>query len=148
MYHTLVDGDYLLLLGNVFYRNPQAGDIVVAGKASFKNGEPIVKRIIATEGQEVDIDFNSGIVYVDGKPLEEPYTFTPTNLPEGTEFPLTVSEGCVFVMGDNRNASKDSRDPEIGLIDEREIIGKAILLFFPGTDHGKTERQFSRIGAL
>lgn len=148
MYNTLVDGDYLLLLGNVFYTTPKRGDIVVISKASFDNGMPIIKRIIATEGQQVDIDFEAGIVYVDGQALEEPYTFTPTNQGEGVEFPLTVEDGCVFVLGDNRNISKDSRNPEIGLIDTREILGKAIFLFMPGTDGGSLPQQFYRIGAL
>lgn len=148
MINTLVDGDYLLLLSSTFYRTPNQGDIIVASKASFKDGEPIVKRVIATEGQTVDIDFEAGIVYVDGEALKEDYTYTPTNVYEGTNFPLTVDEGCVFVMGDNRNISKDSRNPEIGLIDCREILGKAILLFIPGTNKGTVPRQFYRIGGL
>lgn len=145
---TLRDGDYLLLVGNLFYREPECGDIVVVSKESFENGKPIVKRVIATEGQTVDIDFESGVVYVNGVALEETYTNTPTNIDEGMEFPLTVDEGCVFVMGDNRNDSRDSRSPEIGQVDCREILGKAVLLLFPGTDGGRVERDFSRIGAL
>lgn len=148
MYDTLVDGDYLLLMNNTFYREPQQGDIIVAGKQGFDDGVPFVKRVIATEGQVVDIDFKSGIVYVDGKPLEEEYTYTPTNISEGVEFPLEVEPGHVFVMGDNRNKSKDSRDPEIGLVDTREILGKVIFLFMPGTNGGKQEPDFSRIGVL
>ena len=148
MNNTLLDGDYLLLLGDVFYRNPQPGDVIVASKDSFDNGAPIVKRVIATEGQEVNIDFQSGIVYVDGVALDEPYTMTPTNNPEGIAFPLVVEEGCIFVMGDNRNASKDSRDPEIGQIDRREILGKVIFLFFPGTNKGTHRMDFSRIGVV
>ena len=154
MNHTLLDGDYLLLLGDVFYRNPEQGDIIVASKDTFDNGAPIVKRVIATEGQIVDIDFKQGVVYVDGKPLDEPYTWTPTNLDEGVKFPLEVDEGCIFVMGDNRNGSKDSRSPEIGLVDTREILGKVIFLFLPGTngtDHKgnpNEPRDFTRIGVV
>ena len=148
MLNTLVDGDCLLLLSNVWYWEPKQGDIVVASKDSFDNGEPIIKRIIATEGQTVDIDFERGVVYVDGVALEEPYTLTPTNQEEGVKFPLTVDKGCIFVMGDNRNISKDSRDPEIGQIDCREILGKAIFLCFPGTNDGEIQRQFDRIGVL
>jgi len=148
MNDTLVHGDYLLLINNVLYTNPKQGDIVVAAKSSFKEGEPIIKRVIATEGQSVDIDFDAGIVYVDGVALEEPYTKTPTNIFEGVEFPLTVEEGCIFVMGDNRNESKDSRSPEIGLIDEREVLGKAIFLFLPGKDLETKQMNFKRIGAL
>ena len=148
MYSTLWDGDWLLLVSGSFYREPEYGDIIVACKDSFNDGEPIIKRVIATEGQTVDIDFEAGIVYVDGIALEEAYTYTPTNYPEGMVVPLVVEEGCIFAMGDNRNNSRDSRDPSIGQIDKREILGKAIFLVFPGTDEGRQERDFSRIGAL
>ena len=148
MYRTLVDGDYLLLVSNVLYRQPEQGDIVVASKKSFDGGKPIVKRVIATEGQTVDIDFDAGIVYVDGKALEESYTYTPTNLEEGISFPVTVEQGHVFVLGDNRNHSRDSRSAEIGQLDQREILGKAVFLFMPGTNEGKDPRDFGRIGVL
>lgn len=148
MNNTLLDGDYLLLIGDMFYRNPQPGDVIVASKDSFDNGAPIVKRVIATEGQEVDINFQTGIVYVDGVALDESYTMTPTNNPEGVSFPLVVEQGCIFVMGDNRNASKDSRDPEIGQIDRREILGKVVFLFFPGTNQGTHKLDFGRIGVV
>ena len=148
MMDTLRDGDSLLLISNIFYRNPKYGDVIVASKDSFKDGEPIIKRVIATEGQTVDIDFEAGIVYVDGKALEEPYVRTATNLKEGVQFPLTVSEGCVFVMGDNRNDSLDSRSLQIGQIDRREILGRVLFLAFPGSDPNTRQRDFSRIGAL
>lgn len=148
MYRTLVDGDYLLLVSNVLYRQPEQGDIVVASKKSFDGGKPIVKRVIATEGQTVDIDFDAGIVYVDGKALEESYTYTPTNLEEGISFPVTVEQGHVFVLGDNRNHSRDSRSVEIGQLDQREILGKAVFLFMPGTNEGNEQRNFARIGVL
>jgi signal peptidase I len=148
MQNTLIDGDYLLLIGKPFYTQPAYGDVIVAAKDSYGNGTPIVKRIIATEGQLVDIDFETGVVTVDGEALSEPYIKNLTTLFEGTRFPLRVEPGCVFVMGDNRMNSKDSRDPIIGQIDTREILGKAIVLFLPGTDGGKTDRDYSRIGAL
>jgi len=151
MNRTLLHGDYILLLGNIFYQEPAYGDIVVVSKDSFDDGAPIVKRVIATEGQTVDIDFDAGIVYVDGKPLDEPYTNTPTNTNGGMTFPLEISEGCIFVMGDNRNKSKDSRYPEIGMVDKREVLGKAIFLILPGDpdgSRGPEERDMSRIGAL
>lgn len=146
MYNTLVDGDRLVLVSNVLYRNPKQGDVIVASKQSFKDGECIIKRIIATEGQTVDIDFQEGVVYVDGVGLREDYTYTMTNLDEGMRFPLEVPEGCVFAMGDNRNASMDSRNPQIGFIDEREILGKAVFLMMPGTHGGTEEAQYDRIG--
>ena len=148
MYSTLLDGDYLLLVSNLFYKRPEQGDIVVISKESFDDGAPIVKRIIATEGQIVDIDFESGVVYVDGIPQDEPYTNTPTNREEGMAFPILVEKDCYFVLGDNRNSSRDSRYPGIGQIDRREILGKAIFLILPGTDEGLTERDFGRIGAI
>ena len=147
MYDTLCDGDRLLVLNRIFYRNPKQGDIIVASKDSFRNGECIIKRVIATEGQEVDIDFTTGTVYVNGVALKEPYLYSDTKRPEGMEFPLVVDKGCVFVMGDNRMDSKDSRDPEIGLIDEREIVGKVIFLLMPGRNaQGKID--YSRIGVI
>ncbi len=148
MNDTLVDGDYLLLMNSVLAGEPRQGDIVVIGKYAYKEGEPIIKRVIATEGQWVQIDFFSGVVYVDGNPLEEPYTKTDTNLFEGVEFPVQVKQGHVFVMGDNRNESKDSRSLEIGQINKQEILGKALLLVFPGPDVETFERNFKRIGVI
>ena len=148
MYDTLWDGDYLLLVSEAFCGEPKPGDIVVISKQGFENGKPIVKRVIATEGQQVDIDFDEGLVYVDGKPLEEPYLKQLTTNDEGTVFPLTVAEGCIFVLGDNRAVSLDSRSPQIGQIDRREVLGKAVFLLLPGTHHGEHPRDFSRIGRI
>lgn len=148
MNQTLVDGDYLLLLSNTFYRDPKPGDVVVISKKTFDDGSPIVKRIIAMEGQTVDIDFATGAVYVDGRELEEAYITGCTFSNGGMHFPLEVEEGCIFVMGDNRNVSRDSRYVEIGFIDTREVLGKAIFLMIPGTDHGHAPRDFGRIGVI
>ncbi|MBO5891426.1 MAG: signal peptidase I [Oscillospiraceae bacterium] len=150
MKNTLVDGDYLLLLSNVFYREPKQGDIVVISKDSFDNGAPIVKRVIATEGQFVR--FLEGKVYVGDSPdlenmqlLEEPYVSSPMLDTDGV---VKVQEGYIFVMGDNRSGSKDSRDPVIGQIDKREVLGKVIFLMLPGTDKGHEAPDYSRIGAV
>ena len=150
MFSTLVDGDYLLLINRPLCGELEQGDIVVASMERFKDGEPSVKPVVATEGQTVDIDFRAGIVYVDGVALEEEYTYTPTHLSEGMEFPLVVEEGCLFLMGDNRGDSRDSRAPEIGLVDEREILGRAVFLLMPGTGTGEytVERDLGRIGGL
>ena len=146
MMNTLIDGDYLLVVGKPFYNTPQAGDIIVVSKDNYKSGEPIIKRVIATEGQTVEIRDNA--VYVDGVQLNEPYISSQTNAPYGNQFSCVVQKGCVFVMGDNRAVSKDSRSTEIGQIDCREIVGKAVFLFLPGVDDLTRERDFSRIGGI
>ncbi len=128
MNNTLIDGDRLLVQ-STFY-TPQRGDVVVVD--SYINyGKPLVKRVIAKGGDTVDIDVAKGLVYVNGEALDEPYT------PEGTlstgdvEFPLTVPEGMLFLMGDNRQHSTDSRSSSVGFIDERDILGKVILRLYP-----------------
>lgn len=159
MNKTLLDGDYLLVLSNTVYREPEAGDVVVISKESFDDGSPIVKRVIATEGQWVNIDFNLGLVSVgdsldDMEVLDEPYVNTATTMREGVEFPVQVPEGCIFVLGDNRAVSRDSRSPEIGMIDEQEVLGRVIFLFLPGTNgtdaagNPKENRDFGRIGVV
>lgn len=148
MKNTLVDGDLVLLVNSAVAGEPKQGDIVVVSKSSYNDGSPIIKRVIATEGQKVDINFTTGLVSVNGTALDEPYISTETTTFEGITFPYIVEEGCVFVMGDNRRNSKDSRDPAIGTVDCREIVGKAIFLLMPGTDKGQEKRDFSRIGVL
>lgn len=154
MNNTLYDGDYLLLLGNTFYHNPSYGDVIVASKESFDNGAPIVKRVIATEGQWVRIDAETGIVYVGDtedtmQPLEEIYIKDPT-MQDGDmgDAPIRVDEGCLFVMGDNRMNSKDSRYTEIGLVDKREVLGKVFFLFLPGSNKGTEAPDFGRVGVV
>lgn len=147
MIPTLQNGDRLLVVNSLLCGEYEYGDIVIAQKDSFSD-EPIVKRVIATGGQTVDIDFVLGLVYVDGTCLEEPYINDLTYLEEGTQFPLTVPEGSLFLLGDNRNHSNDSRDSRLGTVDERNIIGKAVLLVFPGRDYLTEERDFGRIGLL
>ena len=147
MVPTLQDGDRLLVLNSLWDDDYQYGDIVVLRKDTFME-EPIVKRVIATEGQTVDIDFAAGNVYVDGELLEEDYINEPTYVEEGTEFPLTVPEDSIFVMGDNRNHSSDSRSSDLGTVDTRYVIGKAVFLLFPGADEGTARRDFGRIGPI
>ena len=145
MRETLHNGDKVVI-SNLFY-TPKQKDIVVISRNIDNSYEsesqaPIIKRVIATEGQIVDIDFNTGMVYVDGVALDEPYTRTPTNLSYDIQFPVKVDDGCVFVLGDNRNDSHDSRSSLIGnngMIDTRYILGKAILKVFPFSEIGGIE---------
>ncbi|HIW16460.1 MAG TPA: signal peptidase I [Firmicutes bacterium] len=133
---TLQNGDKLIV-SNMFY-TPQYGDIVVLRKESFGE-QAIVKRVIATEGQTVDIDFDEGIVYVDGVALDEPYIAEATRRPLDFNGEVTVPEGCVFVLGDNRNRSNDSRDADIGMVDTRYIIGRALIRVFPLSEFGPVD---------
>ena len=148
MLNTLQHGDRLLVVNSMLYHDYKYGDIVILRKNGVFDDDPIVKRVIAVEGQTVDIDFAEGIVYVDGEALEEDYIREPTYIAEGTEFPLTVPEGSIFVMGDNRNGSSDSRDYRLGTVDTRYVIGKAAFLLFPGLDYDTEKRNFSRIGVI
>lgn len=133
MVPTLENSDKILV-SNMFY-SPRQGDIIVFRKDSFKE-EPLVKRVIATEGQTVDIDFNSGSVYVDGIVMDEPYIAELTKEQEDFIGPITVPENSVFVMGDNRMHSTDSRTDSIGCVDERYIMGRVLLTVFPIKNFG------------
>ena len=130
---SLLDGERVALLNSFLCGTYEQGDVVVATIPTFDPGKPIVKRVIATEGQTVDIDFTAGTVTVDGEVLEEPYIneLTYTDFAGGHSYPLTVPEGCVFLMGDNRNHSTDSRHPAIGCVDTKYILGKVILRILP-----------------
>ncbi|MCH5193083.1 MAG: signal peptidase I [Oscillospiraceae bacterium] len=143
MLPTLTDGDRLVV-SHLFY-TPAAGDIVIVnsttgtvyGESSRLETIPglnkiIVKRIIAVGGQEVNINFDSGEVFVDGTLLDEPYINELTKADEGAHnYPVIVPDGYVFVMGDNRMNSTDSRRDVVGFVSEEDIIGKVILRIFP-----------------
>ena len=134
MQPTLYEGDKLII-SNLFYE-PEQGDVVVVTKQSFRN-EPIVKRVIAVAGQTVNIDKTTGEVYIDGVLQEEDYVNEAVNYVFGDmEFPVYVEEGHIFVMGDNRNHSTDSRMTEVGLIDTRMVLGKVLFRIFPVTSIG------------
>ena len=134
MYPTLNNQDKMLV-SDLFY-TPKAGDIVVFKKDQYDPERALVKRVIATEGQEINIDFDRGIVYVDGVALEEDYINELTTTKLDFIGPQTVPDGCVFVMGDNRNMSTDSRKSEIGMVDNRLIIGKVYCVIFPLSSFG------------
>ena len=111
------------------------GDIVVITEPNYFD-EPLIKRVIAKGGETVNIDFTTGTVYVDGVALKEPYTREDYILPklDDIEFPYTVPEGHIFCMGDNRNGSTDSRSNLIGPLDERYVLGKAVIRILPFGD--------------
>lgn len=137
MYPTLHDGD-LLLLQSIGY-TPKQGDVVVLTKEFDASDGPIVKRVIATGGQHVEIDYEAGTVAVDGVVLDEPYINPEEPVTEPCYPNLTsvdVPEGSIFVMGDNRNHSSDSRDVTLGTVDERYVLGRALWVLMPFQNFG------------
>ena len=137
MQNTLFEKDRVII-SNLFY-TPKCGDIVVISRNYLSeyedSSDPIIKRVIATEGMVVDIDFEAGIVYVDGVALDEPYTRVPTTTQYDVEFPLRVGENQIFVLGDNRGNSMDSRDSRVGLVDRRYVLGKALFRIYRSSDY-------------
>ncbi len=163
MYPTLVGeeserygtkGDYLVLRSNFLCSTYKQGDIVVACVPSFQDGEPIVKRVVAVGGQTVNFcsgDDGHYHLYVDGELQSEDQINGPMdaffNLDDN--FTATVPEGCYFLMGDNRNHSSDSRDSRIGMVDGRYIVGKALMVIFPGQDfQNANARNWKRLGSI
>ena len=135
MVPTLHNGD-MLLLQSIGY-TPKQGDVVVLTKEFDAADGPIVKRVIATGGQHVVIDYAAGTVTVDGVVLDEPYINEPMEQPMGESLTdVVVPEGSIFVMGDNRNHSSDSRDVTLGTVDERYVLGRAIWVLLPFQDFG------------
>lgn len=131
MMPTLHNGDWVAVSSAV--TELKHGDIVIVTQPWERN-VPIVKRVIAVGGDTVNIDFERHEVYVNGVMLDEPYIYEPTSLSYDVEFPLTVEEGKLFVMGDNRNDSLDSRSSKIGLIDERYVLGRVYMRILPTGD--------------
>ncbi len=158
MLNTLQHGDRLLVVNSMLYHDYKYGDIVILRKNGVFDDDPIVKRVIAVEGQTVDIDFAEGIVYVDGAALDEDYVNEPTyksylEYGMGLDYPVEVPEGSVFVMGDNRNESADSRFAPVGCVPESQISGRVLLIVVPGSQTDKQGnitggRVWRRIGAV
>lgn len=143
MEKTLIEND-TLVISDLFY-TPKANDIIVFQSPTSNYKKPIVKRVIALEGQTVDIDFDNWVVKVDGVSIpEDDYVnkeylsgILRTMNSSSVSFPHIVAEGCVFVLGDNRNASLDSRSSDIGDVDERFILGRVIIRILPLDKIGK-----------
>lgn len=141
---TLYNGDKMIV-SKLFYK-PSYGDVIVFRSDTYDPNKALVKRVIATEGQEINIDFDKGIVYISETDeetgetqttiLDEPYIAEATHRKLDFIGPKVVPEGCVFVMGDNRNASTDSRKTEIGMVDTRTIIGRVYAVVFPLSELG------------
>ena len=125
MYPTLFHRDLLVvwMLG----ADPETGDIVVVNSPedSYMHGEKLVKRVVATGGQTVRIDYEENAVYVNGVRLDEPYLNPEEDPMEaiGPNVEVTVPDGCFYVLGDNRNHSGDSRDPQIGFVYREDVVG-------------------------
>lgn len=148
MYPTLHNRD-LMLVQRIAY-TPQQGDVIVLRKDNTFANQALVKRVIATGGQTVYIDYDANTITVDGEVLEEPYLNYEFDDLYGSDYmadrvdldpqyvnqAFTVPEGCVFVCGDNRNHSSDSRVAQLGMVDERYVIGRVLMVFFPFADFG------------
>ncbi len=139
MVPTLHEGD-LMLIQSIGYE-PRQGDVVVLRKESFMN-DPVVKRVIAVEGQHVRVDYDAHTVYVDGVPLDEPYineVMEDPHHPNLTVLDVTVPEGSIYVLGDNRNLSSDSRNERLGTVDTRYVLGHALWVVLPFSDFGSID---------
>ena len=148
MYPTLHDRD-LMLVQRIAY-TPRQGDVIVLRKDHTFGDQALVKRVIATGGQTVYIDYDNNTITVDGEILEEPYLNYEYDDMYGSDYmadkvdldpqyvnqEFTVPEDCIFVCGDNRNHSSDSRVAQLGMVDERYVIGRVLLVFFPFSDFG------------
>jgi signal peptidase I len=133
-----------VIISNLFY-TPGNGDIIVFESPSEQFEHPLVKRVIAIEGQIVNIDFETGSVYVDDVIIDEPYISTVTTSRYDFNEPVYVPSGYVFVLGDNRGGSTDSRDNNVGLVDTRYILGKVLFILVPGVGESGS-RDWNRIG--
>lgn len=126
---TLHDGDRLFVYS--FMYEPENGDVIVARSPDGAD-MPVIKRVIAKEGQVVEVDYENGTVTVDGVVLEENYISGMSKVPQNEiEYPYTVPADRIFVMGDYRDESRDSRHKTFGCIDENTVAGKAVFRFYP-----------------
>ena len=127
MKNTLINDEKLIVTS--FMYTPTDGDIVVISHGQHLD-EPIIKRVIATEGETLKIDFDKQKVYVNDKLIDEPYVSSEIVRGDSV-IPEIIPEGKIFVMGDNRDISNDSRYNQVGLIDVKDVIGKAQFRILP-----------------
>lgn len=149
MWDTLEDKERLII-SNVFY-TPKDGDIIVFEQQDGGFKEPLVKRVIATEGQTLYIDFTNWAVFVDGKQIIEPYVTRENKAMDKENYLslysgmfdkngfITIPEGYIFVMGDNRNHSSDSRSQGVGLVRLEDVMGKVLLRVAPLNKFGAVD---------
>ncbi len=144
MNNTLSDGDRLLMYR--FLYEPEQGDIVIISNtmghvfddegnvvdSDYSLDEHLIKRVVAVAGQTIDIDSTNGVIYIDGEVYEEDYIADLTLSNDGAfTYPITIPDGYVFVMGDNRNHSTDSRNICVGLVSVDDVLGKAVFRYYP-----------------
>lgn len=146
---TLLDNDKLVMY-RLFYE-PKRGDIVVVNNhngnllnkegqvisSGYSLNENLIKRVVAVEGEELNIDFEAGVVMIDGEPIQEDYINDKTLTNDGAfVYPITIPKGYIFVMGDNRNHSTDSRSSAVGLVSVDDVIGRTYFRYYPLSDIG------------
>lgn len=139
-------GDIVVVYNSEGHVLDTAGEVVSSGYGLHEN---IIKRVIATAGQTIRLDTAEGLVYVDDQPLEEPYVNDLIRSDAGAfSYPVTIPDGYIFVMGDNRNHSTDSRSSYVGLVSEEDVLGKAYFRFCNMQDEGdgKLHPVFSTLG--
>ncbi len=139
MVPTLHHND-LMLVQSIGYE-PRPGDVVVLRKNQFMESQ-VVKRVIAVGGQHVRVDYDTHLVYVDGVPLNEPYINEIMEDPRHADLSVldvTVPEGSIYVLGDNRNNSSDSRHVRLGTVDTRYVLGRVLWVIFPFSDFGPVD---------
>ncbi len=144
MQNTLQDGE-MLLITRLFY-TPDRGDIVMFSKVGVETdyetgtSKPLVKRIVGIAGDVIHVDYDTNTVSVNGEIVPEPFIYAESDPlqvpPKFSDTDFSVPDGHVFVMGDHRNNSRDSRDPTIGVVDTKSILGHVILRLFPFSSFG------------
>lgn len=144
---TLCEGDWVILCNALWNPEPETGDIVVVRAPDFSD-EPLIKRIAALGGDTVDVEPDTGRIWINETLVEDGTPLWPAPKAQLLDFPVEIAPGYVFLLGDNRAVSYDSRYLAVGQVDQRNILGKVIFLAFPGRDSATGRRNYQRIGGL